>query len=91
MTISDDRRVVEERPVGSLTGLTPEAAKEFHGIFLISFIVFTIIAIVAHVAAIRRADRATSRRASERATTIAVACASPLGTTNESMAIWTAT
>jgi light-harvesting complex 1 beta chain len=40
---------VEERPVGSLTGLTPEAAKEFHGLFMLSFIVFTVIAIVAHV------------------------------------------
>ncbi|WP_253189195.1 light-harvesting antenna LH1, beta subunit [Brevundimonas sp. LM2] len=35
--------------MGSLTGLTPEAAKEFHGIFVTSFIVFTLIAIVAHV------------------------------------------
>lgn len=34
---------------GSLTGLTPEAAKEFHGLFMTSFIGFTIIAIVAHV------------------------------------------
>ncbi|WP_396594039.1 light-harvesting antenna LH1, beta subunit [Brevundimonas sp. R86498] len=39
----------DERPVGSLTGLTPEAAKEFHGIFMTSFIGFTLIAIVAHV------------------------------------------
>lgn len=38
----------DERPVGSLTGLTPEAAKEFHGLFVTSFIAFTVIAIVAH-------------------------------------------
>lgn len=40
---------VTETPTGSLTGLTPEAAKEFHGIFMASFIAFTLIAIVAHV------------------------------------------
>jgi light-harvesting complex 1 beta chain len=33
---------------GSLTGLTPEAAKEFHGLFMTSFIGFTLIAVVAH-------------------------------------------
>ena len=50
MTNLDDRhRGPGETPVGSLTGLTPEAAKEFHRIFLVSFIVFTLIAIVAHV------------------------------------------
>jgi light-harvesting complex 1 beta chain len=38
----------DDRPAGSLTGLTPEAAKEFHRIFMVSFIVFTLIAIVAH-------------------------------------------
>jgi light-harvesting complex 1 beta chain len=32
----------------SASGLTPEEAKEFHGIFMTSFIIFTIIAIVAH-------------------------------------------
>ena len=34
---------------GSLSGLTEQEAKEFHGIFITSFIVFTVIAIVAHV------------------------------------------
>ena len=34
---------------GSLTGLTENEAKEFHGIFVSSFVIFTIIAIVAHV------------------------------------------
>jgi light-harvesting complex 1 beta chain len=33
----------------SLSGLTENEAKEFHGIFMTSFIVFTVIAIVAHV------------------------------------------
>jgi light-harvesting complex 1 beta chain len=36
-------------PTGtSVTGLTEAEAKEFHGIFITSFIVFTVIAIVAH-------------------------------------------
>ena len=39
--MSDDR--------GSLTGLTDEEAKEFHGIFVTSFIMFTVVATVAHV------------------------------------------
>ncbi|MEO8936380.1 MAG: light-harvesting antenna LH1, beta subunit [Burkholderiaceae bacterium] len=34
---------------GSLSGLTEQEAKEFHGIFVTSFIAFTVIAIVAHV------------------------------------------
>ena len=34
---------------GSLSGLTETEAKEFHGIFVTSFIIFTVIAIVAHV------------------------------------------
>lgn len=38
-----------DHSAGSLTGLTPEAAKEFHGLFMTSFIGFTVIAIVAHV------------------------------------------
>jgi len=32
----------------SLSGITEEEAKEFHGIFVTSFIVFVVIAIVAH-------------------------------------------
>jgi len=32
---------------GSLSGLTESEAKEFHGIFVTSFIIFTVIAIVA--------------------------------------------
>jgi light-harvesting complex 1 beta chain len=35
----------------SITGLTEAEAKEFHGIFITSFIVFTVIAIVAHLLA----------------------------------------
>jgi light-harvesting complex 1 beta chain len=38
----DDKR-------GSLSGLTEGEAKEFHGIFVTSFIIFTVIAIIAHV------------------------------------------
>ena len=34
---------------GSLSGLTEQEAKEFHGIFMTSFIGVTVIAIVAHV------------------------------------------
>jgi light-harvesting complex 1 beta chain len=33
----------------SLTGLTEGEAKEFHSIFVMSFIVFTVIAIIAHI------------------------------------------
>jgi light-harvesting complex 1 beta chain len=32
----------------TITGLTEAEAKEFHGIFITSFIVFTVIAIIAH-------------------------------------------
>ena len=40
--------MLEER-TGSLSGLTEQESKEFHGIFITSFIAFTVIAIVAHV------------------------------------------
>jgi light-harvesting complex 1 beta chain len=33
---------------GSLSGLTDSEAKEFHGIFVTSFIIFTVVAVVAH-------------------------------------------
>jgi light-harvesting complex 1 beta chain len=33
---------------GSLSGLTDSEAKEFHRIFMTSFIIFTLIAVVAH-------------------------------------------
>ena len=33
---------------GSLSGLTDSEAREFHSIFMTSFIVFTVIAVVAH-------------------------------------------
>jgi light-harvesting complex 1 beta chain len=33
---------------GSLSGLTEDEAREFHRLFMTSFIVFTLIAIVAH-------------------------------------------
>ncbi len=37
-----------ERTV-SLSGLTEQEAKEFHGVFMASFVGFTLIAIVAHI------------------------------------------
>lgn len=36
---------------GSLSGLTEAEAREFHGIFVTSFIAFIIVAIVAHILA----------------------------------------
>ena len=33
---------------GTLSGLSDQEAKEFHGIFMTSFIIFTLIAVVAH-------------------------------------------
>ena len=40
--------VSTERP-SSLSGLTEPEAKEFHAIFLTSFLIFTAIAVVAHI------------------------------------------
>ena len=37
-----------KQPSGSLSGLTESEAKEFHGLFITSFIIFTVIAIIAH-------------------------------------------
>jgi light-harvesting complex 1 beta chain len=39
--------MVDEKRV-SLSGLTETEAKEFHSIFVTSFIIFTVIAIIAH-------------------------------------------
>ena len=36
---------------GSLSGLSENEAREFHGVFMTSFIGFTVIAIIAHVLA----------------------------------------
>ncbi len=36
---------------GSLSGLTEEEAKEFHSIFMSSFVIFTVIAVLAHILA----------------------------------------
>ncbi len=36
---------------GSLSGLTESEAREFHSIFMTSFVIFTAIAIVAHILA----------------------------------------
>jgi light-harvesting complex 1 beta chain len=40
--------MAEERK-GSLSGLSEQEARDFHGLFVTSFIGFTVIAIVAHV------------------------------------------
>lgn len=40
-----------ERTGGSISGLTEQEAKEFHTIFMTSFIIFVVIAIVAHILA----------------------------------------
>ena len=40
-----------DRRGGSLSGLTESEAREFHGIFMSSFIAFTVIAIIAHILA----------------------------------------
>ncbi|MCS7102101.1 MAG: light-harvesting antenna LH1, beta subunit [Burkholderiaceae bacterium] len=42
--MADERR-------SSLSGLTEQEAQEFHGIFMSSFIGFTIVAIIAHILA----------------------------------------
>lgn len=39
---------VEQRS-GTLTGLTASEAQEFHSLFVKSFIIFTVIAVVAHL------------------------------------------
>jgi len=36
---------------GSISGLTESEAKEFHGIFMSSFIAFVVIAVIAHILA----------------------------------------
>ncbi len=40
--------MAELERTGSLSGLTEREAKEFHGIFITSFVLFTVIAIIAH-------------------------------------------
>ncbi len=40
--------MADEKRTGSLSGLTEDEAKEFHSIFVTSFIIFTVIAIIAH-------------------------------------------
>lgn len=43
------KHMAEEK--SSMTGLTETEAKEFHGIFVTSFVIFIAIAIVAHILA----------------------------------------
>ncbi len=40
-----------DRRASSLSGLTDAEAREFHGIFVMSFAIFTVIAIIAHILA----------------------------------------
>ena len=40
-----------EEKNGSLSGLTDEEAQEFHRIFMTSFIVFVVVAVIAHILA----------------------------------------
>ncbi len=40
-----------DQPGGSLSGLTENEAKEFHNVFSSSFIIFTAVAIIAHILA----------------------------------------
>jgi light-harvesting complex 1 beta chain len=42
---------VEPERTVSLSGLTEQEAKEFHGVFMTSFVGFTLVAIVAHILA----------------------------------------
>lgn len=34
---------------GSISGLTEAEAREFHGVFVTSFIIFVVVAVVAHI------------------------------------------
>ena len=43
--------MAETKGGGSLSGLTESEAKEFHSIFVSSFMIFTVIAVVAHILA----------------------------------------
>jgi len=38
-----------DRKAASISGLTEAEAREFHSIFLVSFIVFVVVAIIAHI------------------------------------------
>jgi len=40
--------MADEKRTGSLSGLTEDEAKEFHRLFMTSFIIFLVVAIVAH-------------------------------------------
>ncbi|MEE4185898.1 MAG: light-harvesting antenna LH1, beta subunit [Gammaproteobacteria bacterium] len=40
---------MSQRDSSSLTGLSDKQAQEFHSIFMVSFIVFIVIAIIAHI------------------------------------------
>ena len=44
-------KMAEEKSGGSLSGLTDEEAQEFHRIFMTRFIVFVVVAVIAHILA----------------------------------------
>ena len=43
--------MAEVKKGDSLTGMTEQEAQEFHGVFMTSFIVFTVVALIAHILA----------------------------------------
>ncbi len=43
--------MADEKRTGSLSGLSEAEAREFHALFMTSFIVFLVIAIIAHILA----------------------------------------
>jgi light-harvesting complex 1 beta chain len=45
---SGETKMASDNRSGSLSGLTEQEAKEFHSIFMTSFIIFTVIAVIAH-------------------------------------------
>lgn len=51
LTPSKKEVCMSQERTGSLSGLTENEAKEFHGVFVMSFALFTGVAIVAHVLA----------------------------------------
>ena len=40
--------MADDKRAGSLSGLTDAEAREFHGIFVTSFIIFLVVAVIAH-------------------------------------------
>jgi light-harvesting complex 1 beta chain len=49
VTLAEVKEMANDKERSSLSGLTEDEAKEFHTLFITSFIGFTVIAIIAHV------------------------------------------